>query len=66
MPATFKKTTPHYSFEGSYVNKGKTVVYTKTIVVNKPILLTSEFSNWNAFVKEINNFYNDQVVLVKK
>jgi hypothetical protein len=36
------------------------------IVVNKPVLLTSEFATWNTFVKEINNFYNDQVVLVKK
>ena len=66
VPATFKKTTPYYSFEGSYINKGKTVIYNKTIVVNKPILLTSEFATWNAFIKDINNFYNDQVVLVKK
>jgi transglutaminase-like putative cysteine protease len=66
VPAAFKKATPQYSFEGSYVNKGKTVVYNKTIVVNKPILLTSDFTAWNAFIKEINNFYNDQVVLVKQ
>jgi transglutaminase-like putative cysteine protease len=65
VPSPFKKVTPHYSFEGSYTNKGKTVVYTKTIVINKPILLKSELENWNSFVKEINNFYNDQVVLVK-
>jgi transglutaminase-like putative cysteine protease len=65
IPSPFKKATPNYSFEGSYTNKGKTVVYTKTIVINKPILLKSELENWNSFVKEINNFYNDQVVLVK-
>jgi hypothetical protein len=66
VPASFKKSTPNYSFEGSYVNKGKSVLYNKTIIVNKPVLLTSEFATWNAFVKEINDFYNDQVVLVKK
>ncbi len=66
IPASFKKSTPQYSFEGSYTNKGKSVLYNKTIVVNKPILLKSEFDSWNAFVKEINNFYNDQVVLVKQ
>jgi transglutaminase-like putative cysteine protease len=66
MPAALKKATPYYSFEGSYVNKGKTIVYNKTITVNKPVLLTSEFDSWNAFVKSINDFYNDQVVLVKK
>lgn len=65
IPAAFKKSGPNYSFEGSYVNKGKTVVYTKTIVVNKPVLLKSEFDTWNTFIQAINNFYNDQVVLVK-
>ena len=66
LPRAMKKATPYYSFEGSYVNKGKSIVYNKTITVNKPILLKTEFTNWNAFVKEINNFYNDQVVLVKQ
>jgi hypothetical protein len=66
VPTAFKKSTPAYSFEGSYINKGKTVLYNKTIVVNKPILLKSEFDSWNAFIKEVNNFYNDQVVLVKQ
>jgi hypothetical protein len=66
MPAAFKKSTPYYSFEGSYTNKGKSILYNKTIVVNKPVLLTSEFDSWNTFVKAINNFYNDQVVLVKQ
>ncbi|MEO5562750.1 MAG: transglutaminase domain-containing protein, partial [Chitinophagaceae bacterium] len=66
LPKSIKKGTPFYSFEGSYVNKGKSIVYNKTITVNKPILLKAEFTNWNAFVKEINIFYNDQVVLVKQ
>lgn len=66
LPKPMKKATPYYTFEGSYVNKGKSIVYNKTITVNKPILLKTEFTNWNAFVKDINNFYNDQVVLVKQ
>ena len=65
MPASLKKNSPQYSFEGSYTNKGKSILYKKTIVINKPILLKSEFETWNKFIKEINTFYNDQVVLVK-
>jgi transglutaminase-like putative cysteine protease len=65
LPAAFKKLTPAYSFEGSYSNKGKTIVYTKTIVINKPILRKSEFNEWNSFIKDINKFYNDQLVLTK-
>ncbi len=66
MPAPFKKATPDYSFEGVYVNNGKAVVYKKTIVVNKAILRKSEFPQWNAFIADINKFYNDQVVLDKQ
>jgi hypothetical protein len=65
LPTAFKKVTPEYSFEGAYVNTGKAVVYKKTIVVNKAILRKTEFSQWNAFLSDINKFYNDQVVLTK-
>jgi len=65
LPSSFKKTTPNWSFEGSYVNKGKTIVYSKNIVINKPILKKGDFAGWNSFIAEINKFYNDQVVLTK-
>jgi hypothetical protein len=65
LPAAFKKTSTDYSFEGSYTNKGKTIIYTKTIAINKPILRKADFPEWNVFVKDINKFYNDQVVLTK-
>lgn len=65
LPEPFKKSTPEYSFEGSFTNKGKSIVYSKTIIVNKPILHKDGFEQWNSFIKSINKFYNDQVVLVK-
>jgi transglutaminase-like putative cysteine protease len=65
LPESFTKVTPDYSFQASYVNKGQSIVYTKTIVVNKPILYKTNFEDWNAFITSINKFYNDQVVLVK-
>ncbi|MGZ3881050.1 MAG: transglutaminase-like domain-containing protein [Flavisolibacter sp.] len=65
LPTAFKKVTTDYSFEGSYTNNGKTIIYKKAIVINKPILKKAEFPAWNAFVTDINKFYNDQVVLTK-
>ena len=65
IPAAFKKVATDYSFEGSFVNKGKSILYTKTIIVSKPIIKKSEFNDWNNFIKAINTFYNDQVVLTK-
>jgi hypothetical protein len=66
LPAAFKKTTPDYSFEGAYLATGNAVVYKKTIVVNKAILRKQEFVQWNAFLADINKFYNDQVVFAKQ
>jgi hypothetical protein len=65
LPTAFKKSNPDYSFEGSYTNTGVSIVYKKTIAINKPILKKSEFTAWNAFIADINKFYNDQVVLTK-
>jgi hypothetical protein len=65
LPYSFKKTTPSWSFEGTYVTKGKTIVYSKNIIINKPILKKADFAGWNSFIAEINKFYNDQVVLTK-
>jgi hypothetical protein len=65
LPTAFKKSTADYSFEGSYASNGKSIIYKKTIIINKPILKKSEFSQWNSFIAEISKFYNDQVVLTK-
>jgi hypothetical protein len=65
LPAALKRTTADYSFEGSYTNNGKAIIYKKTIVINKPILKKKDFASWNAFIADINKFYNDQIVLTK-
>lgn len=65
VPAAFKKSSASWSFEGAYTNKGKSILYTKTIIINKPILKKADFAAWNAFIADINKFYNDQVVLAK-
>ncbi|MBS1654722.1 MAG: hypothetical protein JSU05_07755, partial [Bacteroidetes bacterium] len=64
QPDAVKKAGNGYSFEGAYTNKGKSVLYTKTIIINKAIIKKTEFAVWNDFIKTINKFYNDQVVLV--
>lgn len=66
VPAPVKKSAAGYSFEGSYVNKGKSVLYTKTISISKAILKKADFESWNNFIADINKFYNDQVVLSKQ
>ena len=65
-PDAFTNKGEDYSFEGSYVLQGNTLVYSKKLIVNNVILKKKDFSKWNEFIKGVNKFYNDQVVLVKK
>lgn len=66
LPEPVKINKPDYSFEGSYAVKGSNIVYTKKIVVNSVIIKKKQFQDWNQFIKSINTFYSDQLVLVKK
>ena len=66
LPDPVSLKNPEYSFEASFALKGNNILYTKKIAVHTPILKKKDFDSWNLFVKNINKFYNDQVVLVKK
>jgi hypothetical protein len=63
-PVSVKK--PDYSFEGSYTNKGSVITYSKKVIVNTAVIKKDDFPAWNEFIKSINKFYTDQIVLVKK
>jgi hypothetical protein len=66
---TAEEVTKHfedYSFEGSYTQQGNTLVYSKKLIVNNVIIKKKDFPKWNEFIKSVNKFYNDQIVLVKK
>ncbi len=66
LPDALSLKNTDYSFDASYALKGNSIVYTKKIIVNTPILKKKDFPAWNQFVKSINKFYSDQIVLVKK
>ncbi|HEX4375000.1 MAG TPA: transglutaminase-like domain-containing protein [Puia sp.] len=66
LPENVSKKMPDYSFEGSYTNKGNSILYSKKIIINKTIIRKQEFDKWNDFAAAITKFYNDQVVLAKK
>ena len=36
VPASFKKVSPDYSFEGAYMNNGKTITYSKRLSSTNP------------------------------
>ena len=66
IPDLISRKTEQYSFEGSYAVQGTTLTYTKRLIINNVIIRKNDFPKWNEFIKGVNKFYNDQVVLVKK
>jgi transglutaminase-like putative cysteine protease len=66
LPESLSVKKADYSFEGAFTNKGNLILYNKKIQVNTPIIKKSDFAAWNEFIKSINKFYSDQIVLVKK
>lgn len=66
VPEGVSKKTADYSFEGSYTNKGSSIIYSKKIIINKTIIRKQDFAAWNDFITAINKFYNDQAIFAKK
>ncbi len=66
LPDALNIQKPSWAFEGSYTGNGNVITYTKKMVVNTPILRKADITAWNEFIKAVNKFYAEQVVLVKK
>ncbi|WP_439182295.1 transglutaminase-like domain-containing protein [Carboxylicivirga taeanensis] len=49
----------------NYQLKGGVIIYTNSITIAKGKILPDEFETWNTIVKQLNTFYNDQIILKK-
>lgn len=63
LPPGFSTSNEYYSIDFKYKIEGQKVFYTKQIQIFKTILPKSQFGNWNSTIKEVNKFYNDQIIL---
>ncbi len=63
LPANLSVKEPGYSFTGTYSNASGKIVYKNEIILNKPEINPEDFLQWNKDIKQLNNFYNQQIVL---
>jgi hypothetical protein len=62
-PEKLQVSQPKYSFAAAYSQQGTKLLYRNEITIHKTDLQPSEFIQWNADVKKLNDFYNQQIVL---
>ena len=65
MPSSFKKENDIYSFNLAYKKDGNKLIYEKRIIIKKDKLPKKSLADWNNTIKELNDFYEEQVVLKK-
>ncbi|RYD72673.1 MAG: hypothetical protein EOP53_21505 [Sphingobacteriales bacterium] len=66
LPSALNVKQANYSFKGTYQKQADKLLYKCEIILNKAEVKPEHFSQWNKDIKELNNFYSQQVVLTQK
>ncbi|MGX5819996.1 transglutaminase domain-containing protein [Chitinophaga lutea] len=66
LPAPLQIDRPKYAFKISYVQKGNEVIYRKELTIRDTKLQQSDFSQWNADIRQLREACQEQLTLVKK
>lgn len=66
IPENSKKENEVLSYDISYKKDKKNLIVSQKIALKKLVIETKDFDNWNALVNELNNQYNQSIILIKK
>lgn len=66
MPASVNIENENFVFNLIIENNENTIVYKKFISIRNPIISKSFFVEWNNSIKQIRNFYRNQIILKRK
>ena len=65
LPEKLSVKEPGYSFNASYNSSGGKVIYKNEIILNQAEIKPQNFPQWNTDIKQLSNFYNEQVVFTQ-
>jgi len=65
MPEKISYDSSTASFDLSFEKNENIVFYNKTITIKSNILPVDEFEDWNSFMNQLTDFYNDQIIFTK-
>lgn len=66
LPGVLKIDNPSYIIRGNYTAGKNSIVYQREIQLKNTLLKRNEFSEWNASVNKLNDFYNNQLEILNK
>lgn len=62
LPEAVNIENPKYEFSLRYETSGNEITYHKNLKLLSPVILVSEFESWNKAIKDLGDFYNDQII----
>jgi hypothetical protein len=65
LPEKLSVKEPGYSFTASYNNSGGKIIYKNEIILNQAEVKPDNFIRWNKDIKQLSNFYNQQIVFTQ-
>ena len=64
-PKSVHVDTENYKIDIEFTLKDNILSYTKTFILKKAIIKTTDFEAWNKTIKEVHSIYKEQLILTK-
>jgi len=64
-PKSVHVDTENYKIDIDFTLKDNILSYTKTFILKKAVLKTSDYEAWNKTIKEVHSIYKEQLILTK-
>ena len=66
LPKDLSISSKNYDMEVKFDKQDNTIIYKKVFKIKNATIETSDFKEWDAFIKKLNNVYNEQIILTKQ
>ena len=66
LPKNIQLINDDYKLKVSFSKNGNVITYKKEFILKNAVIKKANFDQWNAFIDELVNSYNEQIILNKK
>jgi len=66
LPENISVSSTNYDMDVNFSKENNIIIYKKRFKIKNAKIETSDFSEWNSFIKQLNALYNEQIILTKE
>jgi hypothetical protein len=66
LPENISVSSKNYDMSINFEKKNNTIIYKKAFKIKNAKIETSDFDEWNTFIKSLNTTYNEQIIITKQ